>query len=226
MVVEYCTAEDVAKAGVLTTSSGEQVIFGENLKFPTEETINDFIEVAEEWIENETHTAFGTKERQVTDELHDFWPDPTEASFHLNFAPVLDFSTGDSDKLECWDGSNWIDYITTYTEGRGDSFFVDYSIGKVYFYSDLPKRGKATIRVTYRCNSFDTVPKAIKMATALYVNVLLAATEYATILYPEGEGVSFSVSQRISKWEKLIKNLIEPHIHELTPDIPFEPTIY
>lgn len=223
MVAVYCTPEDVARAGLLTNTSGDLLQFGETIKTPDEATIVEFIEIAEEYLEDECQSAWGTKERVVTDELHDFYADLQEASFHLNHANVLTLSTGDGDKLECWTGEAWTDYIITYTEGRGDSFFVDYSLGKVYFYSDLPNRGKSVIKVTYRYNANDTVPKAIKMATALYVCKLLALSEHMNVLFPEGEGGGLSVGERISKWEKLITKLIGPHVVSLTADMPFEP---
>ena len=123
----------------------------------------------------------------------------------------MTFSGVAGDKLEVWDGNQWKDYITDYTEGRDEDFFVDYKLGKIYFINQVPSTGKLVIRATYRYNGGSTVPRAVKVACALKVGIFLANSPHVTILFPEGEGEGQTIEDKINRWEKQIKALLAPH---------------
>ena len=172
--------------------------------------MEEFINDAEGLIEEECVNAWGTRSISVVDELYDIFADYQEFSFQLRHANIMDFSSP-TDKMEIWDGANWIDWIADYTEGRGDDFFVDYELGKIYFRNRRPTSGFNRVKMTYRYNSGSTVPRGVKLATINWVGVILANSEYVSVLFPSGESENVSIESRISRYERQIKKWLGRH---------------
>ena len=217
MVSTYCTVEQVAsRCNFLAASSQARAIFGTDPKIPDRDEIEDMINEAEEWINKECRTAWGALFLQITNELQSLHYDFSGSSVHLNFPNVMDFETSEGDKLEIWDGSDWIDWIVEKTEGRGDDFFVDYTLGKVYFISTISstftRRDKSNIRITYRVNNSPTVPLPISYAASYLAGINILNSEYSTVAFPEGEGEELSNEQMISRWWRMIKRKLRPYL--------------
>lgn len=209
MATTYCTPADVANYCNIVDAEGDRAIFGTNPPLPTEAEVDDYINEAEELIEKQCETAWGTRYLQRTEEWYDYIYDYYEKSIKLEKGDVVPFDTAEGDKLEVWDGANWSDWIATYTEGRDDDFYVDYRLGKIYFQNRTPSYRQNSIKVTYRVRASSTVPKPIKVATALMAGIFLANSEYASILFPEGQSENNSAEERIGRWEAQIENRLK-----------------
>lgn len=211
----------------LVTHDGDRIQFGNNPPIPTDDEIRALINVAEEHIETMCNNAWSTRTITITDELQDLWEDHQEFSFALNNPNIVAFDDTEGDKLEIWDGNNWIEWLTTYVEGRDEDFWVDYKIGRIYFINRRPSSGKQMARVTYRYGGSSAVPQAVKMATALFVGIILATGEYASILFPEGTSENFPASSRVTQWEKTIEELLKKYkIGQVPVNLPFVPVRY
>ena len=204
--------------------AGKRAVFGTDPKIPDLDEIEDMINEAEQWINEQCRTAWGTLSLEIVNELQDSHIDYMEQSVHLNFPNVLDFSTGDGDKLEIWNGTSWEDWITTKTEGRNGDFFVDYTMGKIYFLSIIHRRDRKNIRITYRVNRSSTVPLPVSYAASYLAGINILNSEYATVAFPEGEGEELSSEQMISRWWRMVKRKLKPYLKSgLVTGTPFEP---
>lgn len=226
MVVTYSTVQQVAsRCNFIASHGGARAVFGTDPKIPTLEEIEDMINEAEQWINEQCQTAWGALFLQVTDELQDSHLDYKEHSVHLNHANVETFNTGQGDKLEIWGGSTWEDWILTKTEGRGDDFFVDYNMGKVYLLASVNRRDRANVRITYRVNRSPTIPLPVSYAASYLAGINILNSEYATVAFPEGQGEELSSEQMISRWWRMIKRKLKPYLKSgLITGTPFEPT--
>lgn len=224
MATTYCTPEDVATICGLTDHEGERAVFDENISVPSREEVLSLINDAEELIEDRCGNAWGDRSIQIEDELHDFFCDTKECSIHLNVPNVVAFDDQEGDKLEVWYGNDWIDWVLTKTEGRGDDFFVDYKLGKIWFLRNRPRIGSRVMKITYRYNGGTNVPRAIKISTAMQVGVLLSNSEQVDIRFPEGASSDFTTSDMITRWEKYIdKSLKVYEISAVPVGLDFTP---
>lgn len=224
MVTTYCTVEDVPLLCQLKDFEGNRAVFGESPPVPTYEEVEVLINIAEDFIQDECKNAWGTRSVGITNALFDIWADYLETSMQLDHPNISLFDTGKGDKLEIWDGTTWKDYITTYTEGRGDDFFVDYNIGKIWFYRNRPASGRNRCRATYRYNGGATVPSAIREACALLVGIRLANTENVSLMWPEGESEEITKDSMIERWERQIaQNLDIYRVSTVPVNLDFVP---
>lgn len=89
------------------------------------------------------------------------------------------------DVLEIFDGKNWIDYISTKTEGRSADYFVNESDGILYVrgYFIL---GNDYVRCKYRYGE-TTVDSGIELAcTKLVASDIMQQDDRATVALPDG----------------------------------------
>lgn len=212
MAVVYCTAADVASFLDLVDSQGDRTVF-DGSSNPTLTEIESFINQAEQFIDEECETAFGTRTIQRTDEYLSVDWTYREVSAHLDYPNVVTFSNGAGDKLEIFDGSSWEDWIVTKTEARDGDFFVDYAMGKIYFINSRPSRLRERLRIrcTYRVRNpikGSTVPETIKYASVLQVGIQLSQTEHQSILFPEGKEGGLSASDTIRQWKEEFESKI------------------
>ena len=223
--VTYCTVKQVAsRCNFIGQDGGRRAIFGTDPKIPSLDEVQDMINEAEEWINESCQTAFGDLFLQVTDELLDSHSDYMEQSVHLNHANIMDFDNGEGDKLEVWTGSIWEDWIVTKSEGRDADFFVDYSMGKVYFISSINRRDRRNIKATYRVNRSATVPLPISYAASYLAGINILNSEYSTVAFPEGEGEELSTEQMINRWWKMVLRKLKPYLKSgLVTGMPFTP---
>lgn len=215
MAVVYCTAADVASFLDLVDQSADRTVF-DGSSTPTQTEIESYINVAEQFIDEQCETAFGTRTIQRTDEYLQVDWTRREISAHLDYPNVVTFSTGDGDKLEIFDGSDWEDWVLTKTEARDGDFFVDYAMGKIYFINSRPSRLRERLRVrcTYRVRNpikGSTVPETIKQACVFQVGILLSQTEHQSILYPDGRDDNLSTSDRVQQWQDKFDRLISQY---------------
>lgn len=115
------------------------------------------------------------------------------------------------DKLQIYDGSSYVDWVSTKTEGRDKDYWIDYYRGIIYintyaFGTYLYRPYNVIVDYTYGAGATATdrskVPKAIEhAATLLVVADLLLNDDYAIVL-PDG---SPSTVDPMSKRNSLLK---------------------
>jgi hypothetical protein len=204
MAAIYCTVDDVAN--ILGHPDG----FFDVNSTPSSTTITKFIERAQDKIDSTTAHAW--RETTVTNEYIDpssIYRYGTGIRFDLTHRSIKQFSSGSGDKIEVWDGSSWVDYVATKTEGRNKDYWVDYENGSIFLMGtfNLLHHG---FRVTYRYGE-STVSNSINEACAMMAAIsVLNSPEYAAISFTDDGGSNRQTdSARIEYWKDTIKNILE-----------------
>lgn len=163
--VTYCTVEDVRR----TLQSS--VKFADD-DAPSNEDVRKVITSCESEINRRTRHAW--KAVTVTDEYHDY-PRPISTNhfrdgipLKLDHRAVKTFDHASGDKLEIWDGSNYIDWVDPANgrvESRARDFWVDYTNGVIYLRQFAYYSQVKAVRCTYRYGD-STVPESVRDATA------------------------------------------------------------
>lgn len=200
MVVTYTTANKVGE--LLGFPSG----YFTGSTTPTTTVIENFINRAEDQIDFSTGHAWRTT--TVTDEYIDpisKYQYGTGIAFKLSNRSILGIST-----LNIWDGSSWVDWIATKTEGRGDDYWIDATNGFLYLVSlsQIYPRG---VYCTYTFGEA-TVPSSIEnAATKLAALDILTSPEFSTVVFTESGQNYTQHDGRISKWQKDAENIMFRH---------------
>ena len=199
MTVTYTTAAKVAEYLQRTAFSGSTT--------PTSTVVEKYINYAESEIERTTGTAY--QKVTVTEEIHRLRHKSRRHRplrppyFQLDYRPVVDF-VEDTDYLYVWNGSSWVDWIATKTEGRGDDYWVDYSEGTVHLMRGYPVvNWEDNIKITYRYGHSSVPGWVEELATMMAALRVLEADSGVTVSN-EGGG---SDSVQLSTQDSRINNL-------------------
>lgn len=182
-MVTYTAATNVASLLNMTESDGaggQQRLVFDGVSIPTVTEVNDLIEEWESYIDEVTESTWLTK--TATDEYHNFlsffnrgrYLDDAGRplfSIDLKFENAKTFASGSGDKIEYFDGSNWINYLTAHTLGTAmyeEDFWIDYQHSQIHLFNQFPAEGQNMFRVTYRYG-VATVPKGIRKVCTLFV---------------------------------------------------------
>jgi hypothetical protein len=122
----------------------------------------------------------------------------------------LDKSLGD--RLEIFNGNAWEDWLTTKTEGIGQDYWVDYSMGTIYFRGLWVYLGlkEYVCRIIYRYGD-TSVPRDVSIACAYYTAAHLVRTNDRLMLLPEGGSQTVNASKKADDWEAKAKNILEQY---------------
>jgi hypothetical protein len=198
MAATYTTVDKVGNAldfpnGYFTVSST-----------PTTTVVTEFIEEAESEIEDLTGHA---------------WKEITVLKEYVEPSSVYSYGTGvrfklihrtirSIDKLEVFDGSTWVDWKVSKTEGRNADWWYDEVSGVVFLigiYRLLPH----SVRVDYKYGE-SAVPKSIQRATSLITAMMiLNAPEFSVVNFTQSDGTRPSWSSTKETWQKEIDKIIE-----------------
>jgi len=174
MVVTYTTANDVGN------KLGFPASYFTTISTPTLAQVETFINRAEDTIDITTGHA---------------WRSVTVANEYVRPSSIYRMGTGIRlklqhrsvsaiTKLEIWDGSNWIDYVTTKTEGRNDDYWYDASNGLVFLVSTM-RIYPHGVRVSYTYGE-SAVPGDINDCAAMMVALsILNAPEFNAVLFTQ-----------------------------------------
>jgi len=218
----YASAQDVAKyLGWIAedTDDGLSRFVFSSSTIPTLAEVNEMLLAAEDDIDDKIGHAW--RSRQIVKEYHDFQTAAWVAYYErerearaikLSHRSIRDLTSG-TDTVEVWDGSDWVDWVSTKTEGRGSDFWMDYTDGIFFFRESRPLRRIMTVRFTYRYGE-STVPEDIRKAAALIVarDLMMAHDHMKNI--PEGADAVTIYGTKLREWEKYIERTIE-HRKEL-----------
>lgn len=172
---------------------------------PTSTTVESFINYAESEIERITGTAW--QAITVTNEIHKLRHKATYAGprlhqkpyVELNNRPVRTFTSG-TDKIEVWNGSTWVDWVATKTEGRASDYWVDYQEGRIHFEKSFPLIAWSEgVRVTYRYGETTVAGWVEELATMMAAVRVLEADMGVTISNEGGGSDSVPVLTQDSR---------------------------
>lgn len=203
----YCTVDDVEKFLQISGRSSSTK--------PSTQDIIKLILQTERRIDRKTKSSW--KFNEVTMEYYDFSDamvsryrdNPGRFRFYDDRGkiPLRHRNIRKITKMEVWDGSNWIDYITTYTEGRGKDYWVDYTEGVVYFWSRWPWRIRNAVRINYQWGE-NEVPEDIKEACIKCVARQLVTSDDYSVLFPEGSS-NIPLRDKSEIWREDIKSILK-----------------
>jgi hypothetical protein len=219
MVTTYTTHQKVASMLQVDEFAAGSGVSGYD-ELPNVGEVERFINWAEEWIDKETGHAW--RSTTVTEEYHDVRTRRGyfagaglygEIPVYLKHREIFTPDSGQGDKLEVWDGAQWLDFLDgSYTVGRDGDFYVDETLGIIYFRRHRPRYSKRGLRVTYRYGSppGGTVPLDIEEAATILAGIkLLEFRDYVRMI-PENTD-RFSIESKVrelynTRLPDLIKN--------------------
>lgn len=218
MVTTTYTDETRVAALLNLMQGGSRLVFSAST-IPTQAEVQQLIVEIEDYIDSITGTTW--KETQVTDEYHDFDGVYIDKSgnelgrLNLKNWPVKSFSAASGDKIEIWDGSEWVDLVSSKTVGTNpydEDYFVDTDKGVIYFITEIPMKGQKTVRLTYRWG-FSTVPEDIKHAATLLAAARILERHDAAVIVAEGEEAP-NVLDQVRVWQEMADRILKEHAHE------------
>lgn len=198
-MVTYCTSVQVANF------IGKTADFDGNSN-PTKTTVEEWIVSNEKTIDKRTMHAW--RSRTVTEEMHH--QDSLPYGFRegikvfLNHRTVKVFVSG-TDKLEVWDGTQFLDYVANKVEGRNNDFDVDYPRGIISI-RNLTYFKYFSVRVTYRYGE-TSVDEDIRKACIMLTAADLARSDDRSVLFPEGTS-NVPLPVKADNWEDRAQNII------------------
>ena len=197
-MVTYTTAAKVAELLQIPAFSGSTT--------PTATQVESFITRKESLIEGDSGHAWQTL--TVTKEYVEptgNYEYGTGIRFDLAHRSLTTFASG-TDKIEVWDGSNWVDWVATKSQGRGDDFWVDEVNGVVYLMtrSTVYRKG---VRITYRYGEASVPGNIEELATKMAAIDVLIAYEKNLVFADDGGTHRPSVRERVEAWREDIKGI-------------------
>jgi len=199
----YCTVDDVELFLQITDRTSSTS--------PSKQDIEKMILWAENKIDRITHNSW--KLNTVYNEYYDYkdfieirriryltYPD------YRGKIPLRHQHIRKMLSMNVWDGSSYVDFVTQYTEGRGNDYWIDYELGIVYFWSRYPFRIRNAMYVSYQWGEYE-VPEDIREACIKIVARQLMTSDDYSVLLPEG---SSNISQQIKTdiWKEDIDEIL------------------
>lgn len=201
----YCSRDDVRRQLQLGyTFDGSSI--------PTADDVDEFIFEAQDGIDAETNHAW--RETTVSNEYYD-WPSPPAyrrgagIAIYMKHRKIRDLSSVDGDKIEIWNGQEYVDWLSTKTEGRGADFWIDLNQGVLYIYQWHTYYLERPIRLTYRYGE-TTVPRDIqKCCTKMVAIELVQSDDRSQILNETGDVGKVTQQSRVDQWQKDVDKILD-----------------
>lgn len=111
------------------------------------------------------------------------------------------------DKLEVWDGTKYVDYLTEKTEGRDKDFWLDYNLGVLFIRNGSRASTKKGINIKFRYGE-DAVTGDIEDLCTMMTCIDLLNQYEQNIRWSEDGGNNSNPNRdRIRVWKEEIKEL-------------------
>ena len=216
----YCTPREVASfmgRPTFTDSTNPT-------RYEVEQIIKDMCDQVDE----KTHNTW--RKTRVTNETHDVriqdryqgygaypYDYSTRIALYLKHRDIRPFVAG-TNKIEVWDGTSWVDFITTYTEGRAQDYWINYERGIIYFVNHYPLRQRSNVRVTYDYGK-TSVEGDIRMATIMLTAAnIIGGKEDLNVVYPQSTmGSVLDTKDRWEKWIEQADKRLNKHEQIISP---------
>lgn len=197
----YIQATDVSELLQIETFSTETS--------PTLNQVEKIIERKEGRINQRLNHAWGTLTQTESDlYLNVTFVDPRNGvRFDLPNYDVKPFDVSEGDKIEVWNGSEYIEFLSAETAGRDKDYWVDSKLGVLYIRNIVQQYTKRPIRVTYRYGT-TVIPKSIE-ELALYLTAIDVLSMYpkAVNFVDDGNSQTSSQDQRITYFKQEVKQI-------------------
>lgn len=178
-------------------------------KTVSDSIVADRINEAEAYIDNYCRRAW--RSTTVTEYFDCFMRDRNDELFApctLTYPDMYALATGSSDNLSNWNGSSWVDYLTTYTSGRDHEYWEDNVNGIVYLKPQ--SYGSRRVKIKYRYGNA-SVPTDIRQAAIMLVTANLLLFDANTSNIPEGYTPSISFSSKSETLKKEATHILDNH---------------
>lgn len=204
----YCLPSDVASLLGISDFDADST--------PTHEQVIAWILAAEDEIDERTDHAW--RAVMVSNEYHDY-EHPVFTSTRIRrserrFVSLRHRSirslTSGSHTIEVFDGSDWVDYVSTKTEGRNDDYWVNYTDGIIHFKDSFPYYEVESVRCTYEYGE-SSVPKGIRDACAKLVALKVLMTDDYSAVFPEGFR-GLTQKDKYDLWKSEVDSLLEQYM--------------
>lgn len=185
---------------------------------PSLSRVEKFLRQAEEIIDINTRAAW--RKRQRTNEYISARPNQqrnnsTGFKFKLQRNNVKDLDSDEGDALYVWNGSSYINYLSTKTEGRGNDYWLDYDSGYLYISSMSLNILEKVIKISYRYGD-TTVPLDITEATAKLVAIKILTNENSSFILEDGGNTqTMTYDPRISNMIATVKRIIASYSNNM-----------
>ena len=147
------------------------------------------------------------KEDRINQKLRHSWKEATTSDLFLDVT-FLDPNNGarfdlpnytirDITKLNVWDGSAYVNFLTTRTEGRNSDYWIDKKLGVLYVKSDVRRVTNKPIELSYTYG--ETVVSGDVEDLCIYLTAVDILSMYSkAISFPDdGNSQTSSQDQRI-----------------------------
>jgi hypothetical protein len=212
----YCTADDVGR--LLGVGRGYWTATSTPL---TLDDVNMVINMFEDDIDRETQWSWRTKvSNQGRYEYHSLGRVGLRGSWFvwlgypvsLKYRAIRQLDKSQGDVLEIFNGNMWEDWLSTKVEGTGQDFWVDYSMGTIYFRGLWVYLGlkEYVCRIIYRYGD-TSVPRDISQACALLTAAHLVETNDRLMVLPEGGSQVVQAAQKAQIWRDRAYKILEQY---------------
>lgn len=206
MATDYCTAVDIVNRIKIKDNDGNLITPDANSD-PTLAQLDDLINQTEDEIDDRTQHAWRTV--TITSEMHDIinnyqWG--RGIPVHLFHRKIRVFDTGQGDKIEIWDGSNYDDIAT-----NSERFNVIEEMGIIYlrgYVFSIFRENR--LRITYRFGD-TTIPNDIKEACIVGTLIRLIESDIAMSNIEYGPDRGLRLERTVERWQDRFDKIIERH---------------
>lgn len=181
---------------------------------PTVWEVAEIIREVEARIEQETGHAWTERYAYDANDSNDYEPHHLNHEYrnlsgipiYLAHRHVRTLTAGSGDSLQVFDGSSWVEWLGTYTEGRANDFWLDYRQGTLFLRTYIYRNRPWGVRIRYRYGE-QTVPEDIKKAATLLTCAEIARMDDRAAVLPEA-GAGISIASKAEQWEKEAAKII------------------
>ena len=206
MATDYCTAQNIVDRIKIKDNDGTLIVPSSSTD-PTLAQLEDLINQTEDEIDDRTQHAWRTK--TITSEMHDIinnyqWG--RGIPIHMFHRTMKVFDTGQGDKIEIWDGSNYDD-IT----GNSERFNVIEEMGIIYlrgYVFSIFRENR--LRITYRFGE-TIIPNDIKEACIVGTLIRLIESDVAMSNIEIGPDRGLRLERTVERWQERFDKIIERH---------------
>jgi hypothetical protein len=189
---------------------------------PTRYEVEDIISGVCDNIDTITRHAW--RKKRISNEYHDVriqdryqgygaypYDYSTRIALLLKHRNVRTFTSG-THKIEVWDGTSWVDFIATYTEGRAQDYWINYERGIIYFVNRYPLRQRSNVRVTYDFGESIVPGDICNAAILLTAAFIIGGKEDLNVVYPQNTmGSVLDTRDRWEKWTEKAQKMLDKH---------------
>lgn len=128
----------------------------------------------------------------------------TGRPIYLNHRKILTLDSNLGDALEIWNGASWDDWLGDKSEGRGNDFWLDYEMGKLFIKARYSVKGGMRCRLKYRYGE-QAVNRMIGNIAKKMVAMELLGGDSSSVIVQEGANNVLTNRERISRWDNQVE---------------------